>query len=100
MGFHPKRWFRRTFIVPLAGRRVDEGLDLPKGTTVNFIRQWKTYLVAISGLLAGIVGFTEGHISLGELLTLITGAGAAVGLSAKGNRIEDAVKKNGDTDTP
>ena len=95
MGLHPKRWFRRNVIVPIAGRRVDKDLGLKKGTTMKFLKQWKTYIIAISGLMSGIVAFSEGAISLGELMALLTTAGGLFGLSAKGNRIEDAIKKNG-----
>jgi len=89
-----KTWFRRTFIVPAAVRRVEQRLGFEKGALMKFIPGFKTYLAAILGMLTAVYGFMEGQLSVGELIQAIMIGLTAMGLSAKGNRIEEAVEES------
>ena len=85
-----KTWFRRRFIVPRVWAEVDKALKLTKGTTMNFLKGKLTILSAVGALLLGIVAFSEGTISVMELLALISAAATALGIRrAIANAVKD-----------
>jgi hypothetical protein len=75
-----KTWFRRRFIVPRAGAMIDKRLGLKKGTVMGFLKGYATLIGAIGGLLVAIAAFTQGSISVTELLAAISAVIAALGL--------------------
>jgi hypothetical protein len=60
---------------------------------LQFLQQYKTYLIGTAAILTATVAFIDGKMSFGEFMAAVTVALSAMGLSAKGNRIEDKLNK-------
>ena len=67
-------------MVPAACRKVDRAVGLQKGTTLNFLKGYVTYIAAVATLLMAVVGFINGAIGIKELIEAVLAFLALFGL--------------------